>query len=192
MNIRPVLAVLALALPAWALAADAAHDRIAGERAAANARLAEQERECETRFLVAPCLEEARRAHREKTASLRQAQLQLDEARRRETAAARRKAIAERLEAQQGRASDAASGPPGVRLRRTAEPPPPPSAGKTSEPRAPMLSASQARENANKFEARARAAREHRDSVERRNAERAAQGKAAAPLPVPSGASAPR
>jgi hypothetical protein len=192
MNIRPVVVVLACALPAWAVAADAERDRIAGERAAANARLAEQERECESRFLVAPCLEEVRRAHRERTASLRQQQLQLDETRRREAAAARRKAIAERAEAQQGRPSGAASEPPGVRVRRAPDPLPPTSAGKPTTPRAPMLSASQARENAEKFEARTRAAREHRDSVERRNAERAAQGKAATPLPVPTGASAPR
>jgi len=45
--------------------------------------------------------------------------------------------------------------------------------------------------NLAKFEARVRAAQAHREAVERRNAQRAAQGKVVAPLPVPSGASAP-
>jgi hypothetical protein len=41
------------------------------------------------------------------------------------------------------------------------------------------------------FEAKKRTAQEHREAIERRNAERAAHGKVAAPLPVPKGASAP-
>jgi hypothetical protein len=45
--------------------------------------------------------------------------------------------------------------------------------------------------NTAEFEARSRAARAHRDDVERRNAERAARGKKARPLPVPAGASTP-
>jgi hypothetical protein len=191
MKIRLVFAALACAAPAWALA-DAERDRIASERAAANARLADQERECETRFLVAPCLEDARRAHRDRTAKLRQEQLQLDEARRRETAATRRKAIAERVEAQQGRASESASGPPGVRVRRAPEPVPVAPSDTLPLPHAPALSASQAQRNTEKFEARSRAAQAHREAVARRNAERSAQGKAVAPLPVPSGASAAR
>jgi hypothetical protein len=117
----------------------------------------------------------------------------LDEARRREAAAARRKATAERVDAQQSRASEAASEPPGVRVRRATEPPlPPPSAGITPKPRPPVISASQAQQNAEKFEARTRATDAHRDLVERRNAERVAQGKAAKPLPTPSAASAGR
>ncbi len=194
MNIRCLVVALACTLPALALAVDAERDRIAGERAAANARLADQERECGARFLVADCIEDARRTHRELTARLRKAQLQLDETRRRESAAARRKATAERVATQQARASQAASEPPGVQVRRVPEPVPPKPAVAASPPRPPTLSASQVRENTEKFEARARAAQERRESVARRNAERAAKGKAAAPLPVPtpSGASAPR
>jgi hypothetical protein len=192
MNIRCLVAALACALPTWVLAVDAERDRIAGERAAANARLAEQERECGTRFLVADCVGDARRAHREQIARLRQEQLKLDEARRRESVAARRKAIAERVAAQQARASQAASEPAGVQVRRAPEPAPPKPVVAPAPPRAPMLSASQVRQNTEKFEARARAAQERRESVARRNAERAAKGKVAAPLPVPSGASAPR
>jgi hypothetical protein len=62
---------------------------------------------------------------------------------------------------------------------------PPRGASSAAEQRATEL------RNQAAFEARARAAQAHRETVERRNAQRAAQGKVAAPLPVPSGASAP-
>ncbi len=190
MRIRLVLAVLACAAPAWTLADERA--RIADERAAANARLVAQERECATRFLVAPCLEEARQAHRDQTAKLRREQLQFDEAQRREAVEARRKVIAERVEAQQARASDAASAPPAVRVRRAAELPPAAPVRSPPVARTPAISASQAQLNVEKFEARARDAQARRDEVARRHAERAAKGKVAAPLPLPPGASAPR
>jgi colicin import membrane protein len=176
--------------------ADAEHERIAAERAAANAKLAEQQRECATRFLVAPCMDDARTENRATLARLRQRELQLDEARRRAVAEARRKAIAEKAEAQQARASDAAPEPPRVRVRRAPQP-----AGRASESVAPRLPggaepgadrASIERRNQEKFEARQREAQAHREAVERRNAQRAAKGKVAAPLPVPEGASAPR
>ncbi|HWH82915.1 MAG TPA: hypothetical protein VNU71_11850, partial [Burkholderiaceae bacterium] len=44
--------------------ADAEHDRIAAARATANAKLADQERECATRFVVSSCVEAARSDHR--------------------------------------------------------------------------------------------------------------------------------
>lgn len=180
--------------------ADAEHERIAAERAAANTKLAEQQRECATRFLVAPCLEDARTENRATLARLRQRELQLDEAKRRATAEARRKAIAEKAEAQQARASDAAPEPPRVRVRRAPQAAPLP-AGRASDSVAPRLPggaepgadrAALEQRNQQKFEARQRETRAHREAVERRNAQRAAKGKVAAPLPVPEGASAPR
>jgi len=196
---KPQLLCLALACAASAGAwADAEHDRIAAERAAATARFAAQERECETRFVVAACLEDARTEQRATLARLRQQQLQIDEARRRETAAARRKAITERAEAQQARASEAPPEEPRVRVRRAPEPNPVTRPPEAALPRPIAGGASGAdraaleQRNEASFDARARAAQAHRDEVERRNAERAAQGKVAAPLPAASGASAAR
>lgn len=178
--------------------ADAEHDRIAAERAAANARLEEQVRDCESRFVVAPCLEAARKENRAALGQLRQQELQLDEGRRRAAAESRRKAIAERVEAQQGRVGDTAPEAPRVQVRR--EPPPIPIPSKHA-PEMPPASHSPAatandrasleQRNQEKFDARAREAQAHRDAVVKRNAERAANGKVAAPLPSPRGGSAP-
>lgn len=171
--------------------ADAEHDRISTDRAAANAKLVERERDCATRFIVATCVEDARAEHREGLKKLRQQELQLDEGRRRAAADARRKAIADKAQAQQARASDAAAEEPSIRVRRAMPAPVaatsraddglalhPPGAGGS---RADRDAAAQRSQQA--FEARQRQARSHRDAVARRNAERAAEGKMAAPLP---------
>jgi hypothetical protein len=171
--------------------ADAEHDRISTDRAAANAKLVERERDCTTRFIVATCVEEARAEYREGLKKLRQQELQLDEGRRRVAADARRKAIADKAQAQQARASDAAAEEPSIRVRRAMPAPVaatsradhglalhPPGAGGS---RADRDAAAQRSQQA--FEARQRQARSHRDAVARRNAERAAEGKMAAPLP---------
>jgi len=179
--------------------ADPEHDRIAGERAAANAKLAEQERECATRFIVATCTEDARTEHREALKKLRQQELQLDDGGRRAAAEARRKAIAEKAQTQQARASDAVTDAPRVRVRRVA----PAASAAANHPdqelasHPPSASAPGAsrgaveRRNQEKFEARQSEARAHREAVQRRHAERAAKGKVAAPLP-PGAGSAPR
>ena len=197
MKSRLLCFVLACASSAgtWA---DAEHDRIAAERAAANAQLAAQERECATRFIVAACVEDARTEHRATLARLRQQQLQIDESRRREAASARRKAIAERVEAQQARASEAPTEAPRVRVRRAPEPAPVTRPPETALPRPNVGGAFGAdratieQRNEAKFEARARAALARREEVERRSAQREVQGKTAAPLPTASGASAVR
>ncbi|HWI10645.1 MAG TPA: hypothetical protein VNU48_04890 [Burkholderiaceae bacterium] len=198
MKPRLLCLMLACAASAGTWAADAEHDRIAAERASADARLAAQQRECAARFVVAACVEDARAEHRATLARLRQQQLQIDETRRRETAAARRKAIAERVEAQQARASDVPPEAPRVNVRRAPEPAPALRPAEPMLPRAPAVGASSAdratfeQRNQAKFDARARAAQAHREDVERRNARRAAQGKVAAPLPAASGASTAR
>ena len=171
------------------------HERLSSERTAANARLTEQERACEEKFVVSACLESARKEHRATLARLRRAELVLDDGERREAAARRRQSIQEKASAQAARASDAASVSPRQSPRATPVPNPPSPAHAGGGPDRPtVLSADQrATEERNRanFEARARAAQAHRESVERRNAQRDANGKAAAPLPVPSGASAP-
>ena len=170
------------------------HERLSSERAAANARLTEQERACEEKFVVSACLESARKEHRATLARLRRAELVLDDGERREAAARRRQSILEKASAQAARASDAASVSPRQSPRATPVPNPPAPAHAGGPDRSTVLSADQqATEERNRanFEARARAAQAHRESVERRNAQREANGNAAAPLPVPPGASAP-
>ncbi len=181
--------------------ADAEHDRIAAERSAANTKLAEQERECATRFIVADCLESARRDHRATLSGLRHRELQLDDVRRQAVAETRRKASAEKVEAPPSRASDAAADAPKVRLRRdppvNAQQATPASNGdpnrRLGRPQ-PSASERQSLEQRNRarYEARLRDAEVHRATAEKRNAERAAKGKVIAPLPMPSTASAPR
>ncbi len=197
MKLVCVLLVCGASTAAWA---DAEHDRIRNERSAANTRLAAQERECETRFVVAPCLEAARTESRATLSHLRQQELHLDEGRRRATVEARRKAIAEKAEAQQARASDSEAQPPRVRVRRDPQAVPAPSK-RTADDEAMRESgaaaigagrASNEQRSEEKFDARARALRTHQESVERRNVQRAARGKAAAPLPATASGSAPR
>ncbi|HZT56214.1 MAG TPA: hypothetical protein VFA35_08315 [Burkholderiaceae bacterium] len=185
--------------------ADREHDRIASDRVAADAKLAAQEHACATRFVVASCVEDARTAHREALNKLRQQELQLDEGRRRAAAEARRNAIAEKAQAQQARASEATNDAPRVRVRRApaaasaavdrpdaGAAPHRPSASANANGKATAGADRSAVEQRHResFEARQREAQAHRDAVLRRNAERAAKGKVAAPLP-PGGASAP-
>ena len=182
--------------------ADAEHDRIADERSVANAKLVEQERECARRFIVADCLENARRDHRTVLNRLRYQELQLDDARRQSGAAARRRAAAEKAEAHLGQSSDAVADAPRVRLRqvplsvKVPEAPPESSVDPkrgVNQPR-PSASDRQSREQHShtKYEARICDAEAHRATAEKRNAARAARGKVVSPLPMPSAASAPR
>ena len=68
--------------------------RISAERAAIHARYAEQERECRTRFIVASCIDAAKRERRQELDRLKARQIAVDEARRRERATARRTELA--------------------------------------------------------------------------------------------------
>ncbi|MCE9661222.1 MAG: hypothetical protein K8R60_22055 [Burkholderiales bacterium] len=80
-----------------AAAASAALDssaRISAERTAVNARYAERERECRTRFIVSSCIDEAKRDRRQELDRLRARQIIVDEARRHERAEARRAEVA--------------------------------------------------------------------------------------------------
>lgn len=194
------LVVLALLCGASAaVQADPEHDRISSERSAANANLKEQERACGDQFVVAPCLEAARKDNRTMLTRLRREELQLDEAARHAAADARRKEIAEKAEAQQARASDARPEQPEVRVARPPRATPVPAIRPFEPPSGgpPGLGASGAdraeaeQRNIEKFEAKTREAQAHRDAVALRNAQRAAEGKIAAPLPVPPGASEP-
>jgi colicin import membrane protein len=162
--------------------------RITTERAAAQSAFGSRERDCQNSFVVTPCVENARRDLREVMLRLRRQEAVLDEMQRRERAAQRMEMIRNRPAATEPVASAAASPPP-VATKAGAP------RVRVHEPRTPKVSAAE-RQQAEvlaeqKFEAASQAASARRAAVEGRNAERAASGKAVAPLPVPSGASAP-
>jgi len=192
MSCRNFAALIAALCTMLVQAAEPERERIAAERAAAMARFVEQERACSERFVVTACVDAAREEQRMTLARLHRAELVLNEAERREAAARRRQTLQQKASGQDARASEPEQAAPQRESTHTAPVPNPPA------PARPPRSASSAAEqratesrNEAAFEARARAAQAHRDTVERRNAQRATQGKVAAPLPVPSGASAP-
>jgi hypothetical protein len=85
------------AAPSASSAASATErQRIASERAAAEARFAARERECRTRFVVTACIDEAKSERRDTLDKLRARQLGADEVRRRERAAERQSELAEK------------------------------------------------------------------------------------------------
>ena len=192
-----VIALLALLVMADASIAQpsAERARIESERAAAKARLAEQERACREQFVVTACLETARKEERSTLARLRRAELVLDDAERREAAARRRQAIQERSAAKAAQPGEAAASEASHRRDEPrAAPAPHPMLAPRPEPAGSASDASKrAAEQRNQaaFDARARAAQAHRAEVEKRNASRAASGKVAAPLPPAPAASAP-
>jgi len=188
-----------LACVAFAAQAQTERERIAADRAAATARFAERERECRAQFVVTACVEAAQRDEHDALKRLRRQEQALNDTERRDAAARRRAGLAERAAAQAVRdgADKADSAPTREQARRS-----PPAAraasasdaGEASRPRVtPPLAEPHVDEKRNEasFKAKKRTAQEHREAIERRNAERAAHGKVAAPLPVPKGASAP-
>ena len=105
---RAVLAMLAwVALIVAAAPADAfvndgvERERLAGERAATEARFADQERACQERFAVTTCVQEAQRERRDSLTRLRGQQTQLDDEKRRQRAAERTESIRSKAEATQ-------------------------------------------------------------------------------------------
>ncbi|HEX7440296.1 MAG TPA: hypothetical protein VF319_09375 [Caldimonas sp.] len=199
-SIRSVLALTLLLACAISRPADAAlagdppvRDRqhIADERAAAEARFGERQRECLERFVATPCIDAAKRDRRETLARLRREQSQLDDSLRKARAADRNEAIRKRQGEEAVREEAPAKG------RAPREPPRPASAALRAEAPAVgrAISAAQRSEqearNRASFEAARDAAEAHRAEVEARNARREAKHKPAAPLPLPPGASAP-
>lgn len=190
-----VIAVLAsLALPAQA---QTERERIASERAAAIAQFTARQRECQAQFVVTACVDAAQREEHSTLTRLRREEQALNDAQRRETAARRRAELAEHAAVQAGRGGDAASAPPREATRKplaasaaSAASRPDASGRAHAAPSAAEQRVDEQRNQAS-FAAKQRAAQEHRAAVERRNAQRAAEGKVAAPLPVPKGASAP-
>jgi len=174
----------------------AERDHIAAERTRVDSAFAVRERECQARFVVTSCLDAARRDRRQTLERLRQQQVVLDEAERKQRAAKRMETIrgAVSNEESRRRAADA-------RARRKAERPfqPAPSSVPTPMPAEPASAPAAASRGASaapsqraaEYDRRQAAAKQHREAVQRRNAEGAARGKTAKPLPLPPAASAP-
>jgi len=187
-------ACLGVALCCRVAAAAAADDpaaqrqRIAQERAAAAVAHQARVAECEQRFVVTSCVKASQRALRDALDRLRQQQMALDEAQRKQRAAERVDAISRKLAADEAQRppviGPAASANLTLREQKARAP------GRTAagEPKAASTRQEQQRSSRQLQQSRRQAElRAHRESVEQRNAERRASGKApAAPLPVPS------
>ena len=197
-----VLAALASAAAASLAATNAVveRERIARERAEVQAAFAKQETACQGRFVVTPCIEAARKAEREALGRLRRQEVLLDEQARKQRAAERAQAIRNNISADEARRRDessaTASAPVRVERAELAETPARVERARRELPvseRPTDVAARRAaeQEHIERYEADRRAAQVHREAVEQRNAKRTASGKAAAPLPVPQGASAP-
>jgi hypothetical protein len=196
---------LAVALPARAAGADdAERHRIAEERAAIEARYAARQRECQDRFVVTSCVDDAKAERRHGLDELRARQLKLDEEQRRGRTAERSAELAAKA-ADDARREKSAPAPREPRpLEPRHETPARPAAstpaGRHDRPVAshglakkpgPSESAEQRRENEERhrasFEMRQQQAIEHRQEVLDKAAEREKKGKPpAAPLPVPA------
>ena len=187
----------------------AERERIRAEREQVESTYRQREAECRQRFVVTPCLEDARRDRRQANERLRQQLEVLDEAQRKQRAAQRMEEIRNRISGEEARRREEAE-------KRDQRPPPP--KAPASEAVAPTLAASapdvidaaeptgstakrspkpraasaadQARHQSD-YERRQLEAQKHREAVERRNAQRAATGKKPSKgLPVPDAASA--
>ena len=207
------LAALGIAmLSAWpmitvAQTESSQRERIARERAEVEVMYARQERECQDRFAVTACVEDARRTRRNDLAELRRQTNALDEAQRKQRAERRRQTIRDNQAQEEEQARTLAQKPAREPRTLPVQRPPATSAETGKTPRAISAKPPQARsqapvgtptpssvradeaKNRASFEERQRAAQAHRDEVTRRNEELAARGKIVAPLPTPAASS---
>jgi hypothetical protein len=175
---------------------DDERQRLRDERAQVDATFAARDHECRQHFIVTACVDQARRDRRQAMESLRRRQLLLDDADRKQRAAERNEEIRSKVEARDRPAGMA------QRTRDASPVAETPREAAHVAPRGPAAAhgnALHSREDEarhiEEFEQRRKDAEEHRVTVQRRNAARAASGKLPAkPLPVPGealGASAP-
>jgi colicin import membrane protein len=204
-----LLGVLVLLTLAASLPARSADDRqrLASERAAAEARYAARIEECRKRFVVTACVDEAKRERREVEARLRQQRNVLDDVQRKSQADARQRAIDQKQQEATARTRPSERSSPAAPERpkshaaeRAASgsetkpeprrPQPRPSHVKVA-PAGEQRSAEEEARSREALESAQRQAAARRAEVERRNAERASRRKPATALPVPSAPSAP-
>ena len=199
-------ALFALLAPAASIGAPpdqtAERQRIQQERAQAESLFKDREQECLKGFVVTPCTDKAQRQRRQSLAELKRQENLLDEQLRRQRAADRDEALAEKTRERE-QAAQAAAG------ASAAEASAPAPQRAPREPRRPAATPEQAQAQAEQREAersskaaeatrraqaqrgKVEAAARHKADVEKRNAEQARSEKPASPgLPIPP-ASAP-
>lgn len=173
---------LAPVAPLAAGPAAAADERaaLAQQRRQLEAVFAAEEAACSRRFAVNACVEDVRQRRREALDPLRERELALAEAERRERAAQRRLALGERQ-----RASAAPAAPASVPARGArASAPPASHAARGLDEAGARRREEQAAERAAAAERRRQGARATQERIERRLHERSAAGKVDAPLPA--------
>ncbi len=188
MSTAQQIAALALALLATVAAAapdsDAAERaRIAADRQAVEVRFEAAKRDCEARFLVNNCLEQARQERRLALQPLQRQTHLLDDARRRARAVERLRAIQERESAAAAKPALAAPAPASAASGSTK---PPVQRAVRPAPSASVSAAAQAADKrAAQHQQRLRDAQAHQEAVQARNTRRDVQRKPAAGLPIP-------
>ena len=185
----------ALALLSGAVAAapdsDAAERaRIAADRQAVEARYEAARKDCEARFVVNRCLDQARQERRAALEPLQRQIHLLDDARRRERAVERLRVIQERQSTAAERPALAMPSAPSSAASAAAQPAPPVRRAVRPPPPASAAAAQAARQRQAQQQQRLQDAQAHQEAVQARNARQDAQRPPAAGLPVP-GASAP-
>jgi hypothetical protein len=175
-------------------------ERIARERAAAQARFEEQQRVCQSRFVVTACIDRARAERREALDHLTEQERVLDEARRKHRAAQRAAEIRARVERAEAMGSSqslriveprsaSARKKPAARAANAAVAASAPGAEQRAVERQgaePPSREAAERASRERFGARQRAAQEHRIRNAERVGEQAKKKPRAAPLPDPA------
>jgi colicin import membrane protein len=184
MKMRPhwhvVLCAAALALPGSPAGAE---DKVARSRIEASFKA--ESADCQQRFVVTACIDDARQRRREALAELARREQEVDAIERQRRAAQRQTQLARKQEETARRPGEPASAARPLRLV------PSPAASAAHRPAGsavPRASAAPANTHA-KQEAYARreaAIQAHKDQVAKRNAERASQRPRAEPLPDPA------
>lgn len=180
----------ACALGFGALAADdtaTQRSRIAAERQAAEQHYQAQARDCQNRFAVAACTDQAKAERRAALDMLRRQEILLDDAERKARAA-------ERLRSIEDKRIQAESRPPvpepaAPAPRASAPPPARAASAREAVDHQPARRAEAAR-RASQAKARQEAAGREKATISRREAERKVQGKKVDPLPLPPGLAA--
>ncbi len=178
-----VLTALLTVCMADASASPRERAQLRAERHQLSEAFAQEERACSQQFWVTACLDDARARRREALAPVRERELRLDEAERQAKAEQRRQAIA----AKQALAASqpAARLAPPVRVRSAAAASSTP--GREPQPAETAdRAASAAAARARLLEANRQGAVQAQRRVDKREADRLAGGRKAAPLPTPA------
>lgn len=162
----------------------AQRQRIARERAEAQAAYRREEAACRHRFAVTPCMDEARARRRGVLERLDQEQAVLDDWERKRRAAERMERIEEKLREKESRPRPDMVVKPRRAPAAAASSPAPEPAPIAPAPARRATAEHDAAAAKAAYERRSESAQRHREALERRNAERAARRAPAASLPA--------